>query len=779
MFSPRSSIVVFILITLFSLQVAGKDACLWCNKIIANDYMTCLVEKLKNHETFGKQPALLDDMKKSLLAANDAMTKTKDDSRNKIMMGALAGEMSVVVASSFSQNRDDAVAKTTRLAGECYTSITGSPNLNFMNSLGRKIADMIDDSEPDNDNNGYVPPNNNGLPSGNRLAPNYNYPIQPPGNTNPGIPPRDYQPLQYQETPFLPPNYGPLPISPPAIPFKRNFAPVQPASAQAFSSSGQNIGNQPPPAGGPPLGFDGHGSNAFASSGINNPQSPNWPTGPSQFRPNLPQLNQPVPQLPRDNLGILPILQPLNFGGVPASNGIINNQWNPINGNNYPVNQPANIQPPIIENNPNYAANAGSANIPDYTKTEAYPGDNYQPSGNFNNNGPVPNGSGASASSATSFSDSRNLPQNNNYNPNYIQPGSNVGNQQQNFPQPVNTFSSQSSNSPLYGGLGQQPNQPQGAQSTAIAQSNGRGNDMRQPSDSGSSFISQGNSANAFSNNYNNGPQPNSQWQRPPTNNLLQLNNQNGQYSEDNIQSRGDQIPITNESTQTQTASAQTTTKPTEAPTMSTTTVAPTSKACAMEFAEVIFVQLSKSDSFGYIFGTNTPHDIAVLAAEIIVKQALDNYGLTQYSDEAAKYCARQVSQLQQGATKQAYAEKISKSVMVTFYKNQIFNGDCKMTGDSFSKTIIETLGPIFDVLNSNDKSGTGSNDQSPTNQSTGNSANKNNDASQSDNIPNNGATTSAVATSQGQNRANSGNNIQNFPFSWNRNRQTNQPKAW
>ncbi|GFT46226.1 hypothetical protein NPIL_73281, partial [Nephila pilipes] len=230
--------IILVFTTLYPSLAIGGNECLWCNKATARNYVACLITKLKGHSQFGIRPDILDDMKLSILAASQALTNTPDDMRTKIMNGGLAGEMSgliISLAGSSNQNADIMIAQATKLAGECYTSITGLQHSIFSDNLGRMIIDMMDDSEP---NNSYDSAPNGDYdvgPSDDYISePNNAYNIGPDSDYSYQAPSEDKQPLLPFNKPvsFLPENreqVQTLPLPVPAFSQPQYFQGAQPA----------------------------------------------------------------------------------------------------------------------------------------------------------------------------------------------------------------------------------------------------------------------------------------------------------------------------------------------------------------------------------------------------------------------------------------------------------------------------------------------------------------------------------------------------------------------
>ncbi|GFY56565.1 hypothetical protein TNIN_141371 [Trichonephila inaurata madagascariensis] len=729
MFSKFTGIIIVIAVLYPSLAIGGKE-CFWCNRETARNFVTCFTTKLKEHAQFGIRPDILDDMQLSILAASNAITKTPDELRMTIMNGALAGEISGLIVyqvGSLNQNADIMVGQAIKLAGECYTSVTGIQHSIFSDNLGRMIIDMLDDSAPNGDYD---------------VEPSYDY-IARPNNNGPQYfdyyqaPPEGNQPLLpfNQQDSFLPENRGPvqklpLPVS--------EFS--QPQYFQAARPSYPVVESAPSSGAFPrPLQFPSAQESFQYSPRQDIPREQTI-----QERPNQPSPIAPPPIL--ENGLINPAIN-------QQTNGVVGNQRIPnedLRNQRKPTqNVPFNRQTFAAENHQGYATNEPqrdpsypepNQSFPHRTRPNIYPDNqatqfNNGPNVNYNsggNNEWVPDrleSYNAAVPQANRFG---NLPQ--NYNPN--SGISTVGNQPdatQNSPGLLFQQRNRPLNNVLLNGDAQRPNrgfynQPEDSASAPItnfdAKQTGGISQYGQisepqlaPQDSSLSTLSNGGER----------LQPNTEQQRfnPPPNNWFPLNNRNFPSSDDvpiRSQSSNSWFPNFNRnnpdsdegssSAQTQNESenskspkyswfsffnrnkpeSDSESKPTQVSIESRSTKAP------------LIQKPSKGDEFYSIFDEDLTHDLAVSVGSEVVKKAMQDHGLSKYANDAATNCAREISLLPSAASTQAYAEKMAKSVMTIFYRNRLLKGNCKEEGGNVAEKILNVLKLVAPNSDANDK---------------------------------------------------------------------------
>ncbi|GFV55952.1 hypothetical protein TNCV_7501 [Trichonephila clavipes] len=536
MFSKFTGIIIAIAVLYPSLAFGGKE-CFWCNRETARNFVTCFTTKLKEHAQFGIRPDILDDMQLSILAASNAITKTPDELRMTIMNGALAGEISGLIVyqvGSLNQNADIMVGQAIKLAGECYTSVTGIQHSIFSDNLGRMIIDMLDDSAPNDDYD--VEPSYDYIAKPNNNGPHFDYSYQAPPEGNQPLVPFN------QQDSFLPENRGPLPVS--------EFS--QPQYFQAARQSYPIVESAPSSGAFPrPLQLPSAQESFQYSPRQDIPREQAF-----QERPN-----QPLPIAPP------PILENGLINRIIAqqNNGLIGNQRIPNevlrNQRKSTQNVPFNRQTFAAENYQGYAANKPqrdpfypepNQSFPHRTRPNIYPDNqatqfNNGPNGNYNSgsdNEWVPDrleSYNAAVPQANRFD---NLPQNYNSNSGI----STVGNQPdaaQNSPgllfqqrnRPVNNVPLNGDAQRLNQGFYNQPEDSASLSLSApitnfdvkqtgeIPQYGQISEPQLAPQDIFSSTLS------------NDGErlQPNTEQQRfnPPPNNWFPLNNQNFPYSDD------------------------------------------------------------------------------------------------------------------------------------------------------------------------------------------------------------------------------------------------------
>ncbi|GFR29220.1 hypothetical protein TNCT_83251 [Trichonephila clavata] len=754
MFSKFTGIIIAFAILYPSPAIGGKE-CFWCNRETARNYVTCFITRLKEHAQFGIRPDILDDMQLSILAASDAITKTPDDLRIKIMNGALAGEISgliVYLVGSLNQNADIMVGQATKLAGECYSSVTGMQHSIFSDNLGHMVIDMLDDSAPNSDYD--VEPSYDYIAGSNNNGPRFDYSDQAPPEGNQPILPFN------QQDSFLPQNRGPV----------SEYS--QPQYFQAARPSLAVVKSAPSSGAFPhPLQLPSAQESFQYSPRQDIPREQTF-----QERPNQPSPIAPPPIL---EYGLVnPAISQQNNrvnGNQRTPNMDLRNQRNPTQNvpfNRQPFateNRPGN-QAPQFNNGPNVNYNSGRDYgwVPD--RLEPY-------------NAAVPQ--------ANRF---YNLPQNFNQNSGI----STVGNQPdatQNFPGLLSQQRNRPLNNVPLNGKAQQPNQGfynQPADSASVPIKNFGNNDAKQTGgipqhgqNSEPQLAPQDSSLSTLSNDGER-LQPNTEQQRfnPPPNNWFPLNNQNFPSSDDapirsqpsnswfpnfnrnnpdsdeessSIQTQNEsentklpkynwfpffnrnkqesdseseptQVPIESRSTKApaiqKPSKTLTTKKPIKQPNtkastlqkittseMPKTTTPPKSrispaKACAVEFGEEMFVKLLKGDEFYSIFDEDLTHDLAISVGSEVVKKAMQDYGLSKYANDAAKNCAREISLLPSAANSQAYAEKMAKSVMTIFYRNRLLKGNCKTEGGNVAENILNVLKIVASNSDTNGKIG-------------------------------------------------------------------------
>ncbi|KAG8178457.1 hypothetical protein JTE90_026556 [Oedothorax gibbosus] len=612
---PTMRFAVFVLLIACSQFLgpadAAADVCVWCNNVSAQNFMSCLYNKLRSSPIFNAvSQDILDDMRNSLLAASMAMTRTPDNMKSKIMRGAMAGEITSMIFSS-GYPIGPSYSEAMKLSESCYAMTTGASAQTFVSEVGKKVQDMLRDpgsssavavaqsSQPDpystNTQNFNAPQNFPQSQSGSAASASYN---QPQNQFSP-----NQQPLQ---------GGGPLGNNNPG-----QFANNQPISfndPRQFYPTNQYgpIGNGP--------------QNAFTSSATSASGGPNN------------QANQ---------FGNAPINNNFGAGASAAS----------VTGNGPQSSVIQGVDP-----------SSGNAGYPDYSSAAAAassasnPGYNPISSTNgFNGAGNQPNTAAAAAASSAFPSNS--------------DPQFPIGPGLYQVPDPNTAFAQSGPGGPLGpngpfgprlpGGPGG-PNGPLGPNGPFGPRGPGGPLGPNGPLGPRGPF----------------GPGGPRLPTKPPV-----------------ILPTTPTVPVPTITIPTFTVPEITSPATTPSPLTTPQSTADSPKACAMKFAETLYVNLVQDNRFSCAFGANTPHDLAVTAASVAIAQGFASSGFPDLSGEASNYAGNQVDQLSPGASTEAYAEKVSKSAMAPLYKYQALNGNCIAPANNMGQIILSVLPAISNAL--------------------------------------------------------------------------------
>ncbi|GFS84912.1 uncharacterized protein NPIL_257271 [Nephila pilipes] len=168
--------------------VQGSDACLWCDKRQEERFLNCLFIDVVNNPEFVNAPvSSVDEMKWSLLTTSDALKRTPNAIKWKLMDNVLVEETSrlTTTLSHYSGIPYDSVLETVvELSGNCFSAATGQNNAYFKSDLRRLVKDYNKNADSPSGSS----PNsmqNNGMNNQNQPFPNNNQQIQQPSiNTN-------------------------------------------------------------------------------------------------------------------------------------------------------------------------------------------------------------------------------------------------------------------------------------------------------------------------------------------------------------------------------------------------------------------------------------------------------------------------------------------------------------------------------------------------------------------------------------------------------------------
>ncbi|GFT13945.1 uncharacterized protein TNCV_2615831 [Trichonephila clavipes] len=193
----RSCTFLWILAVQVILLVQGSNACLWCDKRQEERFLNCLFIDVVNNPEFSNAPeSSVDEMKWSILSTSDALKRTPNPIKFKLLDNLLVEETSKLAAtlSHSSGNSYDAVLETVvQVSGNCFTAATGQNSGFFKNDLRQLVQDYNEknnnpfDKAPDSMQNNESNNQNQPLVNNNRQVQS---PImnQDPTNVFPPLP---------------------------------------------------------------------------------------------------------------------------------------------------------------------------------------------------------------------------------------------------------------------------------------------------------------------------------------------------------------------------------------------------------------------------------------------------------------------------------------------------------------------------------------------------------------------------------------------------------------
>ncbi|GFQ89541.1 uncharacterized protein TNCT_305291 [Trichonephila clavata] len=169
------------------LLVQGSNACLWCDKRQEERFLNCLFIDVVNNPEFQNAPvSSVDEMKWSILSTSDALKRTPNPIKFKLLDNLLVEETSKLTTtlSRSSGNSYDSVLETVvQLSGNCFTAATGQNSGFFKNELRQLVQDY---NKKNNNPFDKAPDTAQSDGSSNQNPPlvNNNRQVQPPVNPN-------------------------------------------------------------------------------------------------------------------------------------------------------------------------------------------------------------------------------------------------------------------------------------------------------------------------------------------------------------------------------------------------------------------------------------------------------------------------------------------------------------------------------------------------------------------------------------------------------------------